>query len=103
MSKKRNQYTGNCRYEPGDAVWLAHVDEIPEVHAYGHTLLQAEAHLREALALWLEVGEEELQIVPRRGLDVNALDPAGAPDELTDEEAMSLALEAQKWARDRRA
>ena len=59
---KRKQYTGRYRYDREDGVWLAHVAEIPEVHTYGPTLQTAGAHLREALALWLEVNADTLTL-----------------------------------------
>jgi len=42
--------------------WLVHVKTIPECHTYGRTLRQAEARIREALALWLDRDPEGLEI-----------------------------------------
>lgn len=74
MSRKRKQYTGRYRYDSEDGVWLAHIEEVPEVHTYGRTLPKAEAHLRDALALWLEASEEELTILPSYDLPSDAVD-----------------------------
>lgn len=62
MTTKTDRYTGVYTYDERDKVWLAHVAEIPEVHTYGRTLTKAQAHLREALALWTEVDEDELDL-----------------------------------------
>lgn len=74
MSGRRKQYTGRYRYDSEDGVWLARIEEVPEVHTYGRTLPKAEAHLRDALALWLEAREEELTIVPIYDLPSDAVD-----------------------------
>ena len=64
MRDKRSQYAARYRYDRNDGVWLAHVAEIPYVHTYGSTLAEAEAHLRDALSLWLRVDEAEFTIRP---------------------------------------
>lgn len=51
MTKKR--YTARYRFEDGD--WNVEVDEIPQVHTFAKTLAKAQAHTRDALALWLQV------------------------------------------------
>lgn len=62
MSEHRRGWTAHYRYDREERVWLAQVAEIPEVHTYGPTLQRAEAYLREALALWLEVDEDEVTL-----------------------------------------
>ena len=62
MTTKTDCHTGIYAYDERDRVWLAHVSEIPQVHTYGRTLAKAQAHLREALALWLEIDEDELDL-----------------------------------------
>jgi predicted RNase H-like HicB family nuclease len=42
--------------------WLVHVKSIPGCHTYGRTLRQAEAHIRDALALWLDRDPDGLEI-----------------------------------------
>lgn len=74
MTNRRTHYSGQYRYDPDDGVWLARIGEIPEVHTYGRTLRKAEAHLRDALALWLEVSEDDLTILPTYDLPTDAVD-----------------------------
>ena len=62
MCEQRRQWTARYRHDREDAVWLARVAELPEVHTYGSTLAEAETYLREALALWLQVDEAQLTI-----------------------------------------
>ena len=62
MTEQSRQWTEQYRYDREDGVWLAHVEEIPEVHTYGSTLAEAETRLRDALALWLQVDGAQLTI-----------------------------------------
>ena len=64
LSKKAHAFTARYRYDRDEGVWLTHVGEIPQVHTYGSTLAEAEAHLRDALALWLQVDPAELTLRP---------------------------------------
>ncbi len=41
-------------------VWLAQIEEIPQVHTFGRTLGKARQYLADALALWLDVPIEML-------------------------------------------
>jgi predicted RNase H-like HicB family nuclease len=53
-------YHGDFHRE-GD-VWVAEVREVPQAHTYGRTLARTQAHLREALALVLDVGEDSFDL-----------------------------------------
>ena len=46
-------YTGDFHRE-GD-VWVAEAREVPQTHTYGRTLARTKEHLRDALALYLDV------------------------------------------------
>jgi len=55
------------RQDP-DGVWLAEVPALPGCHTYGETLDEARAHIRDAVALWLESDEftlSELVVEPK--------------------------------------
>jgi predicted RNase H-like HicB family nuclease len=43
-------------------MWEVEIAEIPQVHTFGRTLAKAEEHLRDALALWLQVPEQDLHL-----------------------------------------
>lgn len=53
MTRKR--YTARYRFEDGD--WIVEVDEIPQVHTFAKSLAKAQAHIRDALALWLQLDD----------------------------------------------
>lgn len=53
-------YTGDFHRE-GD-VWVAEVREVPQAHTYGRTLTRAKEHLRDALALYLDVDVDDVEI-----------------------------------------
>lgn len=53
MTKKR--YT--ARYTLDDGCWLVEIAEIPQVHSFASTFAKARAHIRDALGLWLRVGD----------------------------------------------
>lgn len=40
------------------SVWIAQIEEIPQVHTFGRTLGKAREYLLDALALWLDVSIE---------------------------------------------
>ena len=48
--------------DPESDAWLVHIRGIDGCHTYGRSLRQAEARIREALALWLDREPDELQI-----------------------------------------
>lgn len=53
-------YTGDFHRE-GD-VWVAEVREVPQAHTYGRTLARTKAYLRDALALYLDVAVDTVEI-----------------------------------------
>ena len=53
-------YTGDFHRE-GD-VWVAEVREVPQAHTYGRTLARTKEHLRDALALFLDVPIDTVDI-----------------------------------------
>ncbi|HVE45416.1 MAG TPA: type II toxin-antitoxin system HicB family antitoxin [Acidimicrobiales bacterium] len=70
----RKPYTAHYRFEDGD--WIVEVDEIPQVHTFATSLAKAQAHIREALALWLQVEDTTSLSLDERyeGLPENLLD-----------------------------
>ncbi len=52
--------------------WFVSVPELPGCHTQGRTLARARERIREAIALWLDVDEAELQIAD----DVRLSEPA---------------------------
>jgi predicted RNase H-like HicB family nuclease len=63
MTKAKSYVAVYERDSESDA-WLVHVKTIPECHTYGRTLRQAEARIREALALWLDREPDGIEIAP---------------------------------------
>jgi len=55
VAMRKKEYTARYRMEDGD--WLVEIDEIPQVHSFGRTLAKAQANIRDALALWLQVDD----------------------------------------------
>ena len=75
-------YTGNFRQE-GD-VWIAEVAEVPQAHTFGKTLSRARDYLHDALALYLDVPSDSIEI------DVNVV---------TSDAAVSKAVNQARQAR----
>jgi predicted RNase H-like HicB family nuclease len=71
--RKPATYHATCELDQS-GVWLAEVEEIPEVHTYGRTLGKARQYLTDALALWLNESVETLK--ERIEYRPAALDPA---------------------------
>ena len=63
MNKTRtNQSVYHAIFELDQSgVWLAGIEEIPQVHTYGRTLGKARQYLADALALWLNEPIETLR------------------------------------------
>ena len=53
MSPKKT-YVAVYERDPDDDAWLVHVRGIDGCQTYGRNLRQAEAYIREALAVWLD-------------------------------------------------
>jgi predicted RNase H-like HicB family nuclease len=68
-------YTGDFHRE-GD-VWVAEVREVPQAHTYGRTLARTKEHLRDALALFLDVPIDSVDITVH-------IDGVGEATELVD-------------------
>jgi predicted RNase H-like HicB family nuclease len=56
----RSMYHANFELDQS-GVWLAEIEEIPQVHTFGKTLGKARQYLADALALWLNVPIEMLK------------------------------------------
>ncbi|MGD1014546.1 MAG: type II toxin-antitoxin system HicB family antitoxin [Acidimicrobiales bacterium] len=56
----QTMYHGNFVLDES-GVWLAQIEEIPQVHTFGRTLGKARQYLADALALWLDVPTELLK------------------------------------------
>jgi predicted RNase H-like HicB family nuclease/predicted XRE-type DNA-binding protein len=50
---KKKSFT--ARYSFEDGTWIVEIAEIPRVHTFGRTLAKAQANIRDALGLWLQV------------------------------------------------
>jgi|ERR1700722_66321 len=58
---KKTQSTYHATFELDQSgVWLAEIEEIPQVHTFGRTLGKARQYLTDALALWLNEPIETL-------------------------------------------
>ena len=62
MTRTKRYVAVYQRDSEGDA-WLVRIKGIRGCHTYGRTLCQAEARIREALALWLDRHPDALTIV----------------------------------------
>jgi predicted RNase H-like HicB family nuclease len=77
-------YAGDFHRE-GD-VWVAEVREVPQAHTYGRTLARTKEHLRDALALLLDVPIDTVDITVH-------IDGVGEATELVD-----IAIRARQQA-----
>ncbi len=59
---RSKRYVAIYERDPESDAWLVHIKSIPGCHTYGRTLRQAEARIREALALWLDRDPDNLKI-----------------------------------------
>lgn len=60
----KKTYTARYGYSAAEDMWEAELVEIPGFNTWAKTRPEAEAHLLDALALWLDVEEDQLTIVP---------------------------------------
>jgi predicted RNase H-like HicB family nuclease len=60
MTRPRN-YVAVYERDPESDAWLVHIKGIAGCHTYGRTLRQAEARIREALAVWLDRDPDGLE------------------------------------------
>ncbi|MGH9047767.1 MAG: type II toxin-antitoxin system HicB family antitoxin [Acidimicrobiales bacterium] len=56
-------YTARLGLE-NDGRWTVELEEEPRVHTWGKTVDQAIARMREAAALWFQIDEGEIALVP---------------------------------------
>ncbi len=61
---RTNKYVAVYERDPESEAWLVHIKGIEGCHTYGRTLRQAEARIREALALWLDREPDGLEVTP---------------------------------------
>jgi len=63
---EENVYTYTARLErEKDGRWSVELEEEPRVHTWGKTVDQALARMREAAALWFQIGEDQIELVPK--------------------------------------
>jgi predicted RNase H-like HicB family nuclease len=60
---RSKRYIAVYERDPESDAWLVHIKWIAGCDTYGRTLRQAEARIREALAVWLDRDPEGLEIV----------------------------------------
>lgn len=72
MSRTKNYVAVYERDRENDA-WLVHIKGIDGCQTYGRTLRQAEARIREALAVWLDREPDQLVITPEWPMEVTRL------------------------------
>lgn len=72
VTKTRN-YVAVYDRDPEDDAWLVRIKGIQGCHTYGRTLRQAEARIREALAVWLDREPESLTITPEYPKELSVL------------------------------
>ncbi len=72
-STEENMRTYTARLErEKDGRWTVELEEEPRVHTWGKTVDQALARMREAAALWFQIEEDEIELVPRPVLPKSA-------------------------------
>ena len=72
MGRTKN-YVVVYEHDADEGVWLVHVKGLDACHSYGRSIRQADARIREALALWLDRQEDELTITPEMPQDLARL------------------------------
>ena len=64
-------YTARLKREK-DGRWIVELEEEPRVHTWGKTVDQALTRMREATALWFQIEEDQIELVPRPVLPKSA-------------------------------
>jgi predicted RNase H-like HicB family nuclease len=73
ISTEENMKTYTARLErEKDGRWTVELEEEPRVHTWGKTVDQALARTREAAALWFQIEEDRIELVPRPVLPKSA-------------------------------
>lgn len=62
MSSATRRVTAIYSIDDDGHTWLVHLEEDERCHTYGRTFRQAQANIREAAALWFNIGEADIQI-----------------------------------------
>jgi predicted RNase H-like HicB family nuclease len=72
-STEENMKTYTARLErEKDRRWTVELEEEPRVHTWGKTVDQALTRMREATALWFQIEEDQIELVPRPVLPKSA-------------------------------
>ena len=100
MSRTKN-YVAVYERDPESDAWLVHIKGIAGCQTYGRSLRQAEDRIREALALWLDRGREDLVITPQWPSDLEdvaaeATQARSDASEATQHAATTLARSAKR-------
>jgi len=76
MTRRKVATLHRARYtlDHVSGMWEVEIAEIPEVHTFGRTLEKAEEHVRDALALWLQVPEKDLRLRHEYDLDAAVME-----------------------------
>lgn len=70
---RSKSYVAVYERDPESDAWLVHIKGIDGCQTYGRSLRQAEAHIREALALWLDRDPDGLIIRPEWPLELETV------------------------------
>lgn len=67
---RKKHYVAVYERDPESDAWLVHIKGLQGCQTYGRTLRQADARIREALALWLDREPNGLEITPELPRDL---------------------------------
>jgi predicted RNase H-like HicB family nuclease len=71
MEENVKTYTARLEREK-DERWTVELEEEPRVHTWGKTVDQALTRMREAAALWFQLEEDQIELLPRPVLPKSA-------------------------------
>ena len=57
-------------YEEGETNWGAYIPDLPGCVSIGDTFLEVQENIKEAIALYLEVLQEDGQLIPQPSIQV---------------------------------
>lgn len=66
-------YTAIYSYDAADHAWNVHVSGLPGCQTYGKSIRQAQRRIREAVALWLDVEPERVNLRDRFPAELTAV------------------------------
>ena len=72
MSPKKT-YVAVYERDPEDDAWNVHIEGLDGCQTYGRSLRQAQARIREALALWLDRDPQQLLVRDELPADLSAV------------------------------